>query len=445
MQVLSLAVAAGAVAIFAFASPFNALQKLLFSASYFPLYEYSAISRPYGMGMAALLLFCAGYPWTGRRRWLGVAGLALLAHTSVYGVIVATAGAAAMLAHHLAGREPTVRNEDATGGERRGMMLALTVVAAAIVLAVVVLKPAPDYGIHHSWFKGLNIRNVYRGIHVGSTPWRAIVPVPKMQTEFWYTNVLDPPGVEPARVGVAGNLVQMALSVALMAGIWLAIRRHRAAVWLWSVASAGLLLFFFLKKVGYLRHHGYLYLVALAAVWLVMAQWKRAGDPQPRMRRAVSLAVTIVLLLHVTTAAWAGVLEYRLPFSASAQAAAWIESHGHDDDLLAGWYPAYGLTVAMRLDKPFYFANKRGFYRFGIWDQRKFDVQPADMPRIAGELQAEHRRAVLLVMSEPLTGDDPTGRIEPLAQFTDTIEPTERYYLYRLPLAPAPRNANIAP
>lgn len=439
MQALSLAVAAGAVAIFAFTSPFNALQKVLFSVSYYPLYEYSTISRSYGMGMAALLLFCAGYPWTGGRRWVGVAGLALLAHTSVYGVIVATAGGVAMLAHHL-GRPATVEPRDGDDrGERRSTIIALTMVAAAILFAVVVLKPAHDYGIHRSWFKGFNLRNVHRGFFVGSTPWRAIVPVPKLRSEFWNTNVLDTPGNDLSVPGLAGNIAQMALSVGLLAGTWIVIRRHRAAAWLWGVASAGLLMFFFLKKVGYVRHHGYLYLVALAAVWLVMAQWKREGDPQPRLRRTVCVAVTTVLLLHVAAAAWASVVERRLPFSASKQAAAWIQAQGHDDDLLAGWLPAYGLTVAMRLDKPFYFANKRDFYRFGIWDQRRFDVEPADMPRIAAQLQAEHSRAVLLVMSEPLNGDDPTGRITAVAQFTDTIEPTERYYLYHLPLPPAAR------
>ncbi|MBI4794559.1 MAG: hypothetical protein HY790_01735, partial [Deltaproteobacteria bacterium] len=70
MQILHLLVATGAVYVFLKYSPFTRLQKILFILGYFPFYEYTVISRNYGLGVLGLFGFCALFCRPGPRSYL---------------------------------------------------------------------------------------------------------------------------------------------------------------------------------------------------------------------------------------------------------------------------------------------------------------------------------------------------------------------------------------
>lgn len=91
MQVLHLTIAMAFVAVFIAYAPFPRWQKALFVFGYFPLFEYSAISRMYGMGILFLFIFLT-IRNNQKNAWLFPPFvLALLANTSVYGTILAIA------------------------------------------------------------------------------------------------------------------------------------------------------------------------------------------------------------------------------------------------------------------------------------------------------------------------------------------------------------------
>lgn len=58
MQLLHVVIATIGIYIFVQFSPFTRLQKLLFTFSYYLLFEYGLISRSYNLGLLILFLFC---------------------------------------------------------------------------------------------------------------------------------------------------------------------------------------------------------------------------------------------------------------------------------------------------------------------------------------------------------------------------------------------------
>ena len=91
MQAFHLLCASATVYVFVRYSPFNRLQKLLFAFGYFPLYEYSIISRSYGIGVLLLFVFATLFRQRYTKTLWVVVVLGLAAHTSMHVLIIVVA------------------------------------------------------------------------------------------------------------------------------------------------------------------------------------------------------------------------------------------------------------------------------------------------------------------------------------------------------------------
>ena len=87
MQLLHVCISVTAVAVFLFFSPFKFSEKILFVFGYFVLYEYTVISRNYGLLMLLLFLVVVLYEKK-KYIWLGLT-LAMLANTHLFGLAIA--------------------------------------------------------------------------------------------------------------------------------------------------------------------------------------------------------------------------------------------------------------------------------------------------------------------------------------------------------------------
>jgi hypothetical protein len=105
LKIASLAIATAAVYVFLDKAPFSWIQKILFIFGFFCLYEYSVISRNYGISMLLLFLFCSLYPYRFQKIYATTIVLFLLAHTNAYGLIIATAIFLSLIAETFFSRE----------------------------------------------------------------------------------------------------------------------------------------------------------------------------------------------------------------------------------------------------------------------------------------------------------------------------------------------------
>lgn len=89
LPIISIMIAAGAVLLFLFRSPFSLGVKLLFVFSILPLYLYSVMARNYGISMLTMFSFAALYPYKKSYPWALAVILAVLSNTNVHSLLLA--------------------------------------------------------------------------------------------------------------------------------------------------------------------------------------------------------------------------------------------------------------------------------------------------------------------------------------------------------------------
>ena len=253
MQLVAAGAAVATVFLFAWRSPFSTAQKVLFALGYFPLYEYGVIARSYGLGLALVAVFCA-LSWSGvRSRALLAVPLGLLAATSIYGVLVAWALAAVLVVEAWdtrAVQRPRQRLDAAAGALILGV---LTLASLKVII------PPPDSSFPARWFFAPDDAHAVTAL---GAVIRAFLPVPDLASGLpWNTHVLPVASYLPALLAFVGSGV-----VLLAAGF--ALRASPAALAGWLVGTAALVAFVYAKYGGSMRHHGHLFILWLACLWI---------------------------------------------------------------------------------------------------------------------------------------------------------------------------------
>lgn len=413
MQALNLAIAAAACHLFARRAPLSRPQRALFVLGYFPAWEYAVLSRHYALGMLLAWLACAAT--AARRPALGVAvALALLCQTTVYGWLLAMAIAAGWTVDR---RHRRRRGEALPAIARGEAAVAVAIALAGAVAGLVQLVPAPGTsfapGWHFGWDPAL-------AASVARIPWRVLVPLFAPGLHFWNTNLLD---ARPALESAAG-VAALAVALALVA-------RRPAALATFAVGTAGLLAFAYVKYVGVARHHGHLWLLLGAALWLgggvgATSRAEERGGPRRGWRAPL---LTALLALQVVASGWASAIDLGHPFSNGGAAAAAIRGGDLARLPLLGYREPPTASVALALGRALWAPSRRRFATRPDWGPEQRDLAPAELRCAARDFAALERSDVGLVVNAPLPA---WPELEPVAATTGAIVASEDYWLYRL-------------
>ena len=172
------------------------------------------------------------------------------------------------------------------------------------------MNPPADTGFATAWNFLLDRGAIAQ---VLSTVTKAYLPLAARPVPaFWQTELLNAiPGYDAA---------SWLLGASLAALVALALVRRPLALLFYGAATGGLLVFFYVKTLGYLRHHGFLFVAMGAALWMARTlpplEVSAGKDRLFRLgERAVSFVVCAILVLHVAAAAIAVAGESRYVFS----------------------------------------------------------------------------------------------------------------------------------
>lgn len=404
MQVLSGAIGVATVAVVFRSAPFPTLWKVLLSFGYYLVFEFTIISRVYGLGLLLALLACAWSPtWRERPVRLAIV-LALLANTTVFGLIIA-AGFLGLAIWDAWRERATV-----IARERVRLSVCAVVVLIMCGASAAQIYPEPDNTFPVSRPAGLDADRLAQSFGRVAA---AYVPIPRLgDRHFWNTNVLDsrtPTGATSVPAWVAP------LASAALVLIFIAYLRHVPSVALFYTAgTAAFVGLTYLTGFTATRYTGHLFVLLVVSMWLALARARRHAQPvSAPFGQFAHSAFTVLLVLGVIGGVGTWHRDYREPFSSSGQAARYLSQSGLDRDEMVAMTDFTTAPLAAILNRQLFYPQQHGPGSFTRWNTRRIDkMSHADMiPDVEAAVRRSASGRVVVVLDLPLVNvDAATGR-----------------------------------
>ena len=355
MQWLNLLIAAGAVFLIARAAPFPRWIRVAAALGYYPVYEYGAIARNYSLGLLVLVAFCVCFPYRRERPILLGALLLLAANTSMLACLLAISALIMLMIETIVLKlQPAAIRQTWSG---------VGIAATGIAFAVWQMIPPADTGYAMGWHFGFDPQKL---VQILKNMMGAYLPLPKPGPGFWESEFLATFSLYRNFSWIGTPLILVLVSVALL-------RRPLALVH-YLCGSIGLLAFFYVKHIGYLRHHGFLFICLGTSLWL-SGSMRAVTLPgifdgvARRAEQAVALLMPLILAVQLAGALIATAGEYRYTFSAAKATAAMIRDRGLDNLPLVADLDVTGMPVVGYLNKQSaYYPCGDRFGSYVIWD-----------------------------------------------------------------------------
>lgn len=329
MQVLHLLIATATVFLFTAYSPFSRLQKTLFPLGYFPLYEYGTISRNYSIGILLIILFCVVYQKRQSHYWLLSGFLFLLFQTNAPALLLSIVLSGFLFVDNFF---PFTKSKITMFG----------FLLFGVLLAVITTNPPHDSGFAFSWNRTFDSG---RFREVISLIWKSYVPLPQPSLHFWNTNIIT-----------SLNL-QTILSLIPLAICGWYFLRFPTIFLLYGLGTIEILLFSYMKYLGSIRHHGHLFFLFLAALWLSLNRPPLTlASPMTRiLSKLTNIFFTVLLVVHAFAGIFASVTDWIYPFSEGKYVATFLQQGGWDQFCLIGDRDFAASTVAGYFYKNMYY------------------------------------------------------------------------------------------
>lgn len=422
LQVVHGAVALALIGFIAWRSPLGRAGTMLLLASYFVLFEYTVVSRNYGIAMLLAVVYADHRARRPRDAVAAAALLGLLANTNVFALILAAACALEYLIDRL----------HAAGLDWRAAALRLAGPAALYLaltaLAVATVWPADDM----SW------RTAGRPLAEALSPYRALFAA-AMGAEGLLP--LDPPGFwrlgAAARAAAAEQGTLAWLLLVLTPGVMLALAgsfagRARLLI-IPAVTYAGSVAFAHLIYLGSIRHWGFVFVAYVVALWIRCRDGGRIGRADYGL-----------LAVNAAAGVWAVVLMWSPPFSAAGAAASFLRDHGLAGATLIGTPDTRVAPIAILLGREMTFPDCDCTDRYVRFLRRREAYRLSMLPaRLAAEVRRAGGGPVVFITLLDVV--DPPRRaalraagvaLTPLARFPDAVT-DEAYALYLARAVPA--------
>jgi hypothetical protein len=434
MQFVHLALATVGTYIFIKLAPFSRLHKALFVFGYFPLYEYAVISRPYVIGLICVYLFCALF----RQRnhtYVGLAlVLAILANTSVFGAILAITFAVTLVLDACV----EAQTRASLWGRKADFIISAAIFLFGLSVTIAYMTPRPGEGFPAPWRTDLSLLKLGK---VLTTIWNSYVPIPNFLTiHFWSTNFFD--YFYPDYLHSVGT-IHATLGLALIALALICFSRRPSALFCYLFGTVGILVFLYTKYFGFLRHHGHLFMLLMACLWLsyytprVRIPWPVLDRTAKRLGSIFPSLLTVLLSIHVVASAYAMGMDMVRPFSGALAVAQFISDNRLEAEL-KGCNPDWLCTsFAQLLDKSLYYPNSDQFGTFFTYDaKRKHGLECTETLDNLAAFLARNEPHILFLSVEQVNCNREGLTVELVATLENKCILGEEslYYLYSLKL-----------
>jgi hypothetical protein len=395
-------------------SPFSRLERVLLLLSYFVLFEYTVLSRMYGL----FLLMAMAFVW--RRIYhpdgylVNALLLGLLANTDVIGLIFS--GAFGL--EYAVNRYRECPDKDVV---RRHLAKAALIYIALVACCYMTISPPADISwrttgkIFRHGFQFTHFASVY--VEYLALPW---FPLRHSEEDplahYWNPIAFDHRTLYPL------------LFLSVLASYFFTFRRDRDLLATFAIASLGGATFGFFFYTGSMRTWGITFVAYVSALWL--QRFRRPGTP---------VSSTILLTLCAISGVVFNVLMWTHPFSSSEATAEWLISQHLQNAAIVGTPDTSVSAVAILLKRPIYYLDCQCSDDYMLFSNRRdsYDVRNLS-PYTMQAFDRLHSSELILLLISPIEPGDKSeiesrgARVKLLAKFTGAEAPDEDFYIYRV-------------
>jgi hypothetical protein len=419
MQIVHALIATSVVYVIGRWAPFSRWSKGLLAFGYFPLFEYGVIARNYSLVFLLVMVACAIICASRTNFFALTIVLFLLTQVSIWG-----AGFAGVLWLTALMRTRSKK---------------FAIVSGAIVLAGIGLcyfECSPGPGL--SFVGGWELPGLEKIVAAISTIYRGLLPIPLISTHFWNTNILD-----------SYPEVEMILGLILGIGAIFLLWHRPTALIFFVLGAAGLLGFASMRFVGMVRHQGQFFILLVAAFWIAEA----FADSCRLHNRSRQIFMNGLLAINLLAGVIAMIAGLMFPFSATKQAAEYVESHFDDHVVLVGLKDWCVSPMTAYLHRPIYFPQMQKFAFYNTQNDRERNLVDRDdlIDQIAALASLSGGDVIYILSSGDKFVDRDTMiraaslermhkvlHVKPIAQFDQSIVADEAQTIYLIEIVDEP-------
>jgi hypothetical protein len=363
--------------------------RVLGVGSYYMLYEYGVVTRSYMLGIVLVFAVCVVYHPLRIRYMLLATLLGLLAATSMYGTLMASALGVFVFTRGIRFAGPDREDDRARMILPAAYIGGLVLFAAGLALTAITTWPPSDAAFAPPGKFELSFAMVRSDF---ARYWAAMFPFRRWNDWNWLSTTYLGRGWGLGEGGAA----------ALGGGwfvAWLFVLRR--APWLASAYALGVLMMMAAQHAIYpagLRHLGHYFVLLLGCVWLYQRETRgRASATLLYIMLGVNLAPQLV-----TGLAALGVEQKRV-FSGAVLAAKYIRDHHLEQLPIVGSSDHSASPVAIALDRPVWLLGTGETSDVVVEHNRLRSTDESRVLEVAGKLAAHApSRSALLLLNHDL-------------------------------------------
>ena len=418
VQVIHAAISVVLIGLIGLSSPFSRLEKLLLLCSYFVLFEYTVVSRNYGIGMVLALVYAQCRATGPERLYLNGFLLGLLANTNLFGLVLSAAFAAELALDTLLSRRGSLRAAIAPLLRGAAFYVPLAALAAATIW------PAPDISWRSTGEPFTATWDLMRLAAVVAHNVASMLPIDAL--DYW---LADPPA-QPRPAGglsLTGPGVLLSALPLLLIAYASIFKDNRRLLIIPGLTLIGSIAVGQLIYSGSIRHWGINFVAFVAALW-VQRSWRPEQSPVALGLLGISAFAGIAISIQQAS----------ITFSEAGPTARWIRDNGLQDHALIATPDTMVAPVAVYLGKPAYYLDCSCIDDYMFYHNRRDPFHKSQIPaRLARAVEELKGRPMLFVTSDALTPAqlDEIVRYgigtKMLAEFSNAGT-DENYYVYRV-------------
>lgn len=426
MQLLHILLASAMIFLFNKFSPFSLLHRLLFTFGYVAFFEYALISRSYALGVLLLFAVCALFKKR-KENYLPISVLLFLAaNANVYAFLLSLCIAAVLLLDFFSEQQKTK------------LILPAFIVLAGFAAALWQIYPSPDNTF--PVFKAQSFSDLKRYMFVFSKITTAYFSVPDFgKPDFWNSSIFEP------KPGNSNPFI----AVLLLLFFALSLLHKPKALFLYLLGTVGLVFFFYYTLLTWHRYTGHLFIWLTICFWLAEyfedIQAKNVlALPAKKLKPAGKPALLVVFAFSALGGIGSWLNDYQKTFSASKQAADFIEENKLDTLETVGATDYIVSPLAGILNKKIFYPERSEYGSFIVWDSKRKEITFPDIIRAVDTVLAQSgsNKILLVLQNPPMMQQNGTvkmlehGRLKPelkidlLKQVKNGIVTDEKYFIY---------------